>query len=145
MLYIRVIVKGIASVPARSFKSTRSYVHARQLAQRAEKVVSDSPGLVDFAIGLVNSVDNLPDGQVKFLGKFKLQSCNQSCRSIIFGGLVEMTFGLVHATVSDKNSWDMCKDTSTKRCFFRSCAPLVTLSLSKLFIAVRSPNLVYQH
>ena len=34
--------------------------------QRAKKVVSDSPGLVDFAIGLVNSVFNLPDGQVMF-------------------------------------------------------------------------------
>ena len=33
---------------------------------RAKKVVSDSPGLVDFAIGLVNSVFNLPDGQVMF-------------------------------------------------------------------------------
>ena len=32
--------------------------------QRAKKVVSDSPGLVDFAIGLVNSFFNLPDGQV---------------------------------------------------------------------------------
>ena len=31
--------------------------------QRAKKVVSDSRGLVDFAIGLVNSVLNLPDGQ----------------------------------------------------------------------------------
>ena len=37
--------------------------------QRAKKVVSDSPGLVDFAIGLVNSVFKLPDGQViLFLG-----------------------------------------------------------------------------
>ena len=34
--------------------------------QHAKKVVSDSPGLVDFAIGLVNSVFNLPDGQVIF-------------------------------------------------------------------------------
>ena len=34
-------------------------------SRRANKVVSDSPGLVDFAIGLVNSVLNLPDGQVK--------------------------------------------------------------------------------
>ena len=33
--------------------------------QRAKKLASDSPGLVDFAIGLVNSVLNLPDGQVK--------------------------------------------------------------------------------
>ena len=36
------------------------------VTQRAKKVVSDSPGLVDFAIGLVNSVFNLPDGQVMF-------------------------------------------------------------------------------
>ena len=35
--------------------------------QHAKKAVSNSPGLVDFAIGLVNSVFNLPDGQVKFL------------------------------------------------------------------------------
>ena len=34
--------------------------------QRAKKVVSDSPGLVDFAIGLLNSVLNFPHGQVKF-------------------------------------------------------------------------------
>ena len=41
------------------------------LAQRAKKVVSDSPGLVDFAIGLVNSVFNLPDGQVMFFEEFE--------------------------------------------------------------------------
>ena len=34
--------------------------------QRAKKVMSDSLGLVDFAIELVNSVFNLPDGQVIF-------------------------------------------------------------------------------
>ena len=34
--------------------------------QCGKKVVSDSAGLVDFAIGLVNSVFNLPDGQVMF-------------------------------------------------------------------------------
>ena len=38
----------------------------KALDQHAKKVVSDSPGLVDFAIGLVNSVFNLPDGQVMF-------------------------------------------------------------------------------
>ena len=36
--------------------------------QHAKKVMSDSLGLVDFAIGLVNSVLNLPEGQVGFLG-----------------------------------------------------------------------------
>ena len=40
---------------------------------RAKKVVPDSPGLVDFAIGLVNAVINLSDGQVKFFEEFKLQ------------------------------------------------------------------------
>ena len=33
------------------------------LAQRAKKVVSNSPGLVDFAIGLVNSVLTCPTGK----------------------------------------------------------------------------------
>ena len=37
--------------------------------QRAKKAVFDSPGLVDFAIGLVTFVLNLPDGQVLFLGR----------------------------------------------------------------------------
>ena len=36
--------------------------------QRAKKVVSDSPGLGDFAIGLVIFVSNLPNGQVLFFG-----------------------------------------------------------------------------
>ena len=39
--------------------------------QRAKKVASDSPGLVDFAIRLVNSVINLPDGQVIFFEEFE--------------------------------------------------------------------------
>ena len=38
--------------------------------QCAQKVVSNSLGLVDFVTGLVNSVLNLPDGQVKFFGEF---------------------------------------------------------------------------
>ena len=39
--------------------------------QRAKKVVSDSPGLVDFAIGLVNSVFNVPDRQVMSYEEFE--------------------------------------------------------------------------
>ena len=39
--------------------------------QRAKKVVSDSPGLVDFAIGLVNFVFNLPNGPVMFFEEFE--------------------------------------------------------------------------
>ena len=37
------------------------------MLQHAKKVVSDSLRLVDFAIGLENSVPQLPDGRVKFL------------------------------------------------------------------------------
>ena len=39
--------------------------------QCAKKVLSDSPGLVDFGIGLVNSVFNLPDGQVMLYEEFE--------------------------------------------------------------------------
>ena len=41
--------------------------------QRARKVVSDNPGLVDFAIGLVIFVLNLPDRQVLFLGEIQIK------------------------------------------------------------------------
>ena len=41
------------------------------LDQHAKNVVSDSLGLVDFAIGLVNPILNLPKGQVKFIGAFR--------------------------------------------------------------------------
>ena len=60
-------------------------------------MVSDSLGLVDFAVGLVNSVLNLPDQQVIFFGgEFKLQkNCNQSCSSNFFR--------LVHASYSLPN------------------------------------------
>ena len=41
--------------------------------QRKKYIASDSPGLVDFAIGLVKSVLNLPDGQVKYFEEVNLQ------------------------------------------------------------------------
>ena len=56
------------------------------LLQRAKKVVSDSAGLVDFAIGPVNCVLNLPNG---------INSAHPK-----FWGLVEMMFGLVNASFS---------------------------------------------
>ena len=40
--------------------------------QCAKKVMSDSPGLVDFAFGLVIFVLNLPDGQVLFFGEIQI-------------------------------------------------------------------------
>ena len=40
--------------------------------QHAKKVVSDCLGLVDFAIGLVIFVPNLPDGQVLFFREIQI-------------------------------------------------------------------------
>ena len=40
--------------------------------QRAKKVMSDSPGPADFAIGLVIFVLNLPDGQVLFFEEIQI-------------------------------------------------------------------------
>ena len=63
--------------------------------------MSDSLGQVDFAIGRVNSVINLPDGQVKFFEEFKLQrNCEinlliQKCLGLVeFIGLVNVRFSL---------------------------------------------------
>ena len=50
------------------FYSTFSLSEFFYALQRAKKVVSDSSGLVDFAVGLVNPVLNLSAGQVVFLG-----------------------------------------------------------------------------
>ena len=61
--------------------------------------MSDSLGLMDFAIGLVNSVLNLLEGQVKYFEEFNLQKnseINSAHQKI--GGLVEMRFGLVNAS-----------------------------------------------
>ena len=69
--------------------------------QRAKQVVSDSPGLVNFAIRLVNFELNLPNRKVKFFEEFKLKK-NCEINSLIktFLELVEMTFGLVHMLAS---------------------------------------------
>ena len=51
---------------------SQCYCKLDKLQQGAKKVVSNSPGLVDFAIGLVNSVLNLPDGQAKIFQRIKI-------------------------------------------------------------------------
>jgi len=73
--------------------------------------VSDSPGLVDFAIGLVNSVFNLPNGQVKLFEEFKLQKNYEinSAQQNVFG-LVEMMFGLVNVSVDQLAQMASCKN-----------------------------------
>ena len=80
--------------------------------QVAKKIVSTNLEQVDFAIGLVNSVLNLPNEHV---GNSNFQNdCNQ-CSSNFFWRLVEMTFGLVHATYS-LPEWQAVKLT-----FFALC------------------------
>ena len=78
--------------------------------QHAKKVVSDSPGLVDLAIGFVNSAFNLLDGQVKN---------RRTVKSILpvkrFLGLVKMTSGLVNASFS-LPEWQ-----AVKMVFFAPC------------------------
>ena len=53
-------------------KLIKDYVQNQVYYQWAKKLVSDSPGLVDFAIGLVIFVLNLPDGQVLFFGEIQI-------------------------------------------------------------------------
>ena len=63
--------------------------------------MSDSLGLLDFAIGLMNSVLNLPAGQVKFFEEFKLQkNCEIDLLIKTLLGLVEMMFGQVNVSFS---------------------------------------------
>ena len=64
---------------------------------------ASSLGLVDFALGVVNSVLNLPKGQVKsFWGKGGggggvklLKKCNQCCLSKNCGGLANANYSLL--------------------------------------------------
>ena len=91
-----------AKVPPKRFHLTgntmRFHPEIRKL-QHAEKVVFDSPGLVYFAIGLVNSLLNLLDRQVKSLWEFNYyrRTVNNIGHQLFFK-LVEMTFELVRAS-----------------------------------------------
>ena len=49
--------------------------------------MSDSPGLVDFAIGLVDSDHHLPDRQVKCFWELKLQNY---CKAYFFNFQVDL-------------------------------------------------------
>ena len=67
---------------------------------------------MDFAIGLVNYVLNLPDGQVAFFEEFN--QYRRTVKSILFikkfSGLVEMTFGLVYASFDQLARMASCKN-----------------------------------
>ena len=81
--------------------------------------MSDSLGLVDFAIGLVNPVHNLPDRQVKFFAEFKLQkNCEIHLLIKTFLWLVEMMFGLVKFVSFRLPKWQAVKMTFFAPCLF---------------------------
>ena len=78
--------------------------------------MSDSPELVDFAIRLVDSVFNWPDGKVKFFEEFTLQKyCQINMLIKTFLGLVEMMFWPVNVSFS-LPEWQAVKLT-----FFAPC------------------------
>ena len=69
-----------------SFWLLFTWFHEHYISTCAKKVVSDSLGLVDFAMP-GNFVLNLPDGQVKCIEEFKLQkNCKiNSAHQNVFG------------------------------------------------------------
>ena len=78
--------------------------------------MSDGLGLLDFVIGLVNCVINLPNGQVKLFEEFKLQkNCEINLLINTFLGLVEMMFGIVNV------SFSLPKWQAVKMTFFAPC------------------------
>ena len=62
-----------ALLDSRKLASLKTLLREKYISkQRAKKVLPDSPGLVDLAVGLVTFVLNLPDGQVLFLGEIQI-------------------------------------------------------------------------
>ena len=78
--------------------------------------MSDGLGLLDFVIGLVNCVINLPNGQVKLFEEFKLQkNCEINLLINTFLGLVEMMFEILNV------SFSLPKWQAVKMTFFAPC------------------------
>ena len=76
-----------------------------------------------FAIGLVNSVFNLPDGQVKHFEELNLQKiCEFNSAHQKFWGLVEMTFELVMLASFSLPEWQ-----ATKMTFFAPLGSVLSL------------------
>ena len=104
--------------------SLQSYIFIgyQQIAfQRAEKVMSDSLGLVDFAIGLVFFLFlTYPTGKCCFFGEIQITEGLLSILSIKKGlgatAVVEITCGLVHAIYS-LPEWQAVKLTFFAPCF----------------------------
>ena len=82
-------------------KSTKNITLRKKICGQCAKKVACDCAIVDFAIGLVNSVINLRDGQVKFFEEFKLlKNCEINLLIKTFLGLVEMMFGLINVSFS---------------------------------------------
>ena len=103
--------------------------------------MSDSPGLVDFAIGPVIFVLNLPDGQALFFGE--IQIIEEFLSILLIKkvlGLVEMTCGLVHASCC-LPEWQAVKLT-----FFAPCCNMnFNLFFASLFTARKVPRHYKSH
>ena len=55
--------------------------------QHTEKLMSDSPRLLNIAVRLVDLILHMPDGQVKVLGKFLFETVNLihcTCKHFFF-------------------------------------------------------------
>ena len=62
-----------ALIDSRKLVSLKTLLREKYISkQRAKKVLYDSPGLVNLAVGLVTFVLNFPDGQVLFLGEIQI-------------------------------------------------------------------------
>ena len=86
--------------------------------------MSNSLAPVDFAVGLVNSVLNMPNEQVNFFGKFTLQKMKpviNPAHPKFYFGLIKLTLGLEHVSCS-LPEWQAVKLT-----FFAPCLFLVLL------------------
>ena len=100
----------------------------------------DSRGIVDCAIGLVqNSVLNLPDGQVKYLEEFNLQKSILLIKK--FGGLVEMTFGLVNASFS-LPEWQAVKMTFFAPCTYPCFSKVYIVPLTFVMVSTTSVDVI---
>ena len=111
--------------------SAADWLKQISLAQRAKKVVSDSPLLVDFAIGLVNSVLNLPDGQLKFFEEFKLQ---KNCEiNSVHQNVLGASWNDVWASIC---YLQLARMASFKNDFL--CTPLATPPMAEVLVDLRS-------
>ena len=89
-------------------------------------MVSDNPGLVDFATGLVNSVLNLSNRKEKFLGEFTV--INPAHQKKIFQATVvyKVTIGLVNSSYS-LSKWQAAKLTFFAPCTFFHAENIISL------------------